>query len=81
MTVRELINSLNTIEDKNNTRVMVRGYEAGYDDIVIGNNITPAIVNMALDVNTEWYFGKHDKVDNVYGEDIERYTIVKAIIL
>ena len=81
MTVRELINSLNTIEDKNNTRVMVRGYEAGYDDIVIGNNITPAIVNMALDVNTEWYFGKHEKVDNVYGEDIDKYTIVKAIIL
>ena len=81
MTVRELINSLNTIEDKNNTRVMVRGYEAGYDDIVIGNNITPAIVDMALDVNTDWYYGAHEKLVDVCSEDIDKYTIVKAIIL
>ena len=56
MTVRELIKVLTQIEDQE-TRVMVGGYEGGYNDIVIGNGIDnniPAIVNVALDVNTEW---------------------------
>lgn len=52
MTVQELINRLSTIEDKDNTRVMVRGYERGYDDI---NNIIPEPITMALNVNREWY--------------------------
>ena len=78
MTVQELINRLSTIEDKDNTRVMVRGYERGYDDI---NNIIPEPITMALNVNKEWYFGKHEKMVDVYREDIDKYTIVKAIIL
>lgn len=79
MTVRELIESLSKIEDKE-VRVMVRGY----DDIVIGNGIkdnTPAIQYVALDVNTEWYYGKHERVDDMYDATSSKYHIVKAIIL
>ena len=83
MTVRELIESLSKIEDQE-VRVMVSGYEGGVDDMVIGNGIdnnTPAIIHVALDVNTEWYYGKHERVDDMYGSTNSEYHIVKAIIL
>ena len=83
MTVRQLIESLSTIEDQE-TRVMVNGYEGGYNDIVIANGIgnnTPAIIQVALDVNDEWYYGAHERISDVYHEDKEKYQIVKAIIL
>jgi hypothetical protein len=83
MTVRELIESLSKIEDKE-VRVMTRGYEGGVNDMVIGNGIdnnTPAIQYVALDVNTEWYYGKHERVDDMYDATSSKYHIVKAIIL
>jgi len=83
MTVRELIESLSKIEDKE-IRVMVRGYERGVNDMVIGNGIdnnTPAIIYVALDVNEEWYYGTHERVDDMYGATNSEYHIVKAIIL
>ena len=75
MTIRELIESLSKIEDQE-TRVMVTGYEGGVDDI---SNSTPAIVNVALDVRSEWYYGAH-----VLVSEYCRYTdkeIVKAIVI
>lgn len=78
MTVGELIERLSKIEDKE-IRVMVRGYEGGIDDIVIDN--TPAIEYVALDVNEEWYYGKHERVDDMYDAPSSNYPIVKAIIL
>lgn len=78
MTVQQLIDKLNTIDDKDSIVVMVRGYEAGYDDI---NDIIPEPVAMALNVNDEWYFGKHDKVDNLYDAANSNYQVVKAIVL
>jgi hypothetical protein len=75
MTVRELIESLNKIEDQN-IRVMVKGYERGVEDI---ENIIPEIVNVALSVNTEWWNGSHEVVSNDH-----TYTdkeIVRAIVL
>jgi hypothetical protein len=86
MTVKELIESLSKIEDQN-IRVMVRGYEEGYDDIVIGNGIDnntiaiPAIQYVALNVNEEWYMGRHERVDDMYDSPNNNYHIVKAIIL
>jgi hypothetical protein len=79
MTVQQLIDKLNTIDDKDNIVVMTRGYEGGYDDI---DNIIPEPITMALNINDEWYFGKHEKLSEVYDrEDIEEYTITKAVIL
>ena len=83
MTVRELIESLSKIEDKE-IRVMVRGYEGGVNDIVIGNGIdnnTPGIIHIALDVNEEWYMGRHERVDDIDVNTNKEYHIVKAIVL
>ena len=83
MTVEELIKALSQIKDQE-VRVMVRGYEGGVDDIVIGNDIdnnTPAIQYVALDVNKEWYYGKHERVDDMFDATNSKYHIVKAIIL
>jgi len=84
MTVTQLIEVLNTIDNPDDVRVMVSGYEGGVDDIVIGNGVdnnTPAIQHIALDVNTEWYYGKHERVDDIYDAPSSNYQIVKAIIL
>jgi hypothetical protein len=82
MTVKQLIQILSTIEDQD-VRVMTRGYEGGVDDMVIGNGIdnTPAIIQIALDVNTAWYYGRHEKVDNMYEATNSNYKVVKAIVL
>ena len=75
MTVRELIKVLERIEDQHVT-VMVKGYEQGVDDI---DNITPAIVNVALNVNKQWWNGSHEIVSEEF-----TYTdkqIVKAIVI
>ena len=85
MTVRDLIQSLSKIEDKE-IRVMTTGYEGGVNDMVIGNgmentNNTPAIINVALDVNTEWYYGRHERVGDMYDATNSEYHIVRAIVL
>ena len=81
MTVRELIESLSKIEDQD-IRVMTKGYEGGVNDMVIGNGIdtTPAIQYVALNINTEWYYGAHEIVWDVRA-DFDKYHIVKAIII
>lgn len=83
MTVKQLIQILSTIEDQD-VRVMTKGYEGGVDDIIIGNGIdnnTPAIIHVALDVNTAWYYGRHERVDDMYDSTSSDYHIVKAIVL
>lgn len=77
MTVKELIESLSKIEDQD-LRVMTSGYEGGFNDL---ENINTLPIHMALDVNTEWYYGKHEPVDNLYEATNSKYHIVKAIIL
>ena len=75
MTVKELIESLSKIKDQE-VRVMVKGYEEGVEDI---ENIIPEIINVALNVNTEWWNGTHEVIrnDNTYTDK----EIVKAIVL
>jgi len=77
MTVRELIESLSRIEDQD-IRVMVKGYEGGYNDLIMIDN-TPATI--ALDVNEEWYYGAHERVEDIDRDHLDKYHIVKAIIL
>jgi hypothetical protein len=79
MTVKQLIEILSQIEDQN-LRVISKGYEGGYDDITFPDN-TPLIIDIALDVNPEWWFGDHEKVSlkhHQYGKNVE---VVKAIII
>jgi hypothetical protein len=72
MTVAELIEKLSQIENQE-ALVMTSGYEGGYDDA------DPNFVetDMVLNVNSEWYYGKHERAEDVYG----KYESVKAIIL
>lgn len=77
MTVKQLIQKLSTIKDQD-IKVMVKGYEGGYNDI---DNIIPQPIDVALDVNDQWYYGRHEKVDDVLLEVRQQFQIVKAIIL
>ena len=79
MTIKQLIESLSKIEDQE-IKVMVRGYEVGYDDIV---NINPVPIDIALNVNNEWYYGAHETVQHICAQDLHKYkyNIVKAIVL
>ena len=72
MTIAELIEKLSQIENQE-ALVMTRGYEGGYDDA--DSNFVET--DMVLNVNSEWYYGRHEKAENVYG----KYESVKAIIL
>ena len=72
MTVKELIEKLQTLDP--NLRVFVSGYEGGYDDAAIPNNI----MDIALDYHDEWYYGKHEDANVV---DKTKYIIVEGVIL
>jgi len=82
MTVKQLIEALSQIEDQD-IKVMTRGYKGGVDQLAIGNGIgnnnIPAIVNIALDVNDEWYYGKHE-VQN-FDHEYKDKQIIQAIVL
>lgn len=79
MTVKELIEQLQALDPE--SRVFVRGYEAGYDDI---NMVKPN--KMVLNVNNVWYYGKHDtlerehKRDKILNKDTTRESIDGIII-
>lgn len=77
MTIKQLIEELQKIEDQN-ILVMTSGYEGGFNDVTF---IVLPIYNMALNVNTEWYYGDHEKAGDIMEEDKDKYQIVKAIIL
>ena len=78
MKVGELIEQLQQLDP--DLHVFTEGYEGGYNDLVVlkDNNI----IEIALDVHTEWYYGKHEEADSTYYvPDKTKYTIVKGIIL
>jgi hypothetical protein len=77
MTVKELIEQLQQLDP--DLHVFTEGYEGGYNDIVI---LEDNILEIALDVHTEWWYGKHEDADSSYFvPDKTKYTIVKSIIL
>lgn len=67
MTASELILKLQEIPPE--TRIVIRGYEDGYNDIL---QLLP--VKIKLNVNEHWYEGAHEKsVDNEGSEAVELY--------
>lgn len=78
MTVKQLIEILSQLEDQE-MRVVLKGYESGYDDVEFPNN-QPLTIDIALNVNPEWYYGNHERVSpkHQYGEKVE---VVKAILI
>ena len=76
MTVKELIEQLQKLDP--NLHVFTEGYEGGYNDIDEDYDI----VEIALDVHEEWYYGRHEEASSTYYvKDKSKYTIVKGIIL
>jgi len=79
MTVKQLIEILQQIEDQN-LRVVIKGYERGYDDVEFPEGV-PLTIDVALNVNPQWYYGNHERVSpkhHQYGDHVE---IVKAVLI
>ena len=56
MKVKELIEKLSELPE--NSLVIISGYEAGYEEIE-----EVLSVKLKLNVNTKWYYGRHEIVD------------------
>jgi len=53
--------------------VVVSGYEGGVDELSKIKRI-----EVALNVNTDWYYGKHEEI---IGNDAEYKDVVKATVI
>lgn len=75
MTVKELIDQLKMFDPK--LQIISRGYEGGMLDI---GSVVPT--RIALNVNTAWYYGPHELVDNYSVKDsLDQYTVVDAVFI
>lgn len=79
MTVKELIKILSQIEDQD-LRVVIKGYERGYDDIKFPEN-TPLVIDLALNVNPEWWYGNHERVSPEHHQYGSHIKVVKAVLI
>lgn len=68
MTVSQLIETLKNYPP--DLRVVVSGYEGGYNDADNFEN-----VNIVLDYNTAWYYGKHEYADKIHNEEIKKNAV------
>ena len=75
MTVGELIKKLEEIGPE--VQVFTRGYEGGYQDVNEGMKVDDFILN----VNGEWYYGPHERAQDIDSENKSRYKQVKGIVL
>lgn len=76
MTVKELIEQLQQLDP--DLYVFTRGYEGGFDDVEFISDP----IDMALNVNEVWYYGKHEKVHKRADKsNYTKYKIVKGITI
>ena len=62
MNVGQLIEQLKNYPQ--DLRVVVRGYEGGYNDVDTFENL-----KLVLDYHSAWYYGKHEDVESLYGNN------------
>ena len=75
MTVKELIEKLSELDPE--LHVFTHAYEGGYNDIKISD-----IKEIALNVYSEWYYGKHEEVALLsLSVKKENKKVVQGIIL
>ena len=72
MLVEGLIAELQQYDPK--LLVITSGYEGGLKEIT-GTGIN----RIALNVNSEWYYGKHESVDGFGYRDLSNHTQVDAV--
>ena len=68
MNVNQLIKRLQMYPP--DLRVVVRGYEGGYNDVDTFENI-----KIVLDYHSEWYYGKHEDASNIYNEEVKANVV------
>jgi hypothetical protein len=77
MKVKELIQQLVALDPE--TEVFTSGYEGGYH---IGELDPDGPQDFLLDCHTEWYYGKHEKVNNLVSTySYEDKKTVKGILI
>jgi predicted mannosyl-3-phosphoglycerate phosphatase (HAD superfamily) len=75
MTIQQLIENLQQFPPE--MRVIVSGYEDGYNDVSIIEE-----KEIAIDILNEWYYGQHVEASDEFRlEQIENPVIEKAIFL
>ena len=67
MTIKELIEKLQSLDQE--MSVFVNGYEGGCDDLTEVEDI-----EVVRDVNTEWYYGSHEKINDLHEDVIETFA-------
>ena len=67
MIVKELIEKLQELDP--NLPVLVDGYEGGCNDLKELSEI-----EVIRDVNTQWYYGTHEKVKSLHKNVIEEFA-------
>lgn len=68
MTVSQLIEALKSYPQ--DLRVVVSGYEGGYNDVDNFQN-----VNIVLNYNTAWYYGKHEDAESVHDDNTKKNAV------
>ena len=74
MTVRDLIRQLTELDP--DLRVFTQGYESGYDDPRISEE-----KSIALNVHSDWYYGKHEDATKDILESPNKYKVVRGVVL
>jgi len=74
MKVKELIETLSQLDPE--LMVVVAGYEGGVDEMD-----KYELCDVELNANDEWYYGKHDILENGDKPTNKDSTIVKGVLL
>ena len=68
MNVNQLIKRLQMYPP--DLRVVVRGYEGGYNDVDTFENI-----KIVLDYHSAWYYGKHEDASTIHNEEVKANVV------
>jgi hypothetical protein len=74
MNVGQLIEQLKNYPQ--DLRVVVNGYEGGYNDVDIFENL-----KIVLNYHEEWYYGKHEDAESLYGNNAEQLKTTAVDVL
>ena len=74
MKVKELIETLSQLDPE--LMVAIIGYEGGVDEVS-----RYELCDVELNVNTEWYYGKHEILEKGEKPKNKDSTIVKGVLL
>jgi hypothetical protein len=74
MKVKDLIQQLSKLDQ--DLEVFVGGYEGGFEYAEIGE-----VKDIALNVNTDWYYGPHEDLDGLSEEQKLQFKIIKGVVI